>query len=174
MHVHVTICYLTILLQRALQSPEERAREQAREAYRKASLSRQRNRLRRALVSDKDFDASSGMDSSVFAAVQKIKESTTSRRTSSDNTNQAGAESVSVETTTSADSVAHGGGDHGEEEEKVALDGFSYDDPSTWDDETRKSWDKFVKKSKVMDSEWWDSENVDTGLPKIWVDLDKE
>lgn len=47
-------------------------------------------------------------------------------------------------------------------------------DPRGWDETTRRDWEAFVKKSKVGQGKLWDSSDVDEGIPKIWVDLNKE
>lgn len=46
--------------------------------------------------------------------------------------------------------------------------------PEAWDAETRRAWEQFVKGSKLGEGEMWDAGKQDEGLPKVWVDLDKE
>ena len=47
-------------------------------------------------------------------------------------------------------------------------------DSESWDADVRKSWGEFVKRSKVNQSKQWDSNDVDEGLPQIFVDLNRE
>ena len=64
------------------------------------------------------------------------------------------------------------GGDEEEEEEDTAL--LSEEFPSTWDPQMRKEWESFVKDSRMKDSVVWDADDVDAGLPKVWVDLERD
>ena len=50
----------------------------------------------------------------------------------------------------------------------------SLQNPSMWDDETRQEWQAFVRQSKLDQGEFWTDDDVDEGLPQVWIDLDKE
>ena len=47
-------------------------------------------------------------------------------------------------------------------------------DPRSWDQQTRREWDSFVNSSKVGQGKWWDTSQIDQGLPQTHVDLDKD
>jgi len=47
-------------------------------------------------------------------------------------------------------------------------------DPGSWDAETKRAWQSFVKSSRLSEGDMWDPLAVDEGIEKIWVDLDKE
>jgi hypothetical protein len=130
---------------------EQAAIQRARSRRR---LDRQRNRFKQALGTDEDGNAM--VDSSVFAAVQRIQSSKA----------DVGADSR----TDGGSNVEIDDEDNEEEEDSGPLG----NDPESWDPAMKEQWNAFVKGSKLKDAALWDPNEVDEGLPEIYVDLDRE
>ena len=128
--------------------------QEAQDDHSQKELERQRQRFRAVLG---DQPTESAVDSTVFAAV-KMKGSSSSSKNSS-------RKSLRSKEETDSSLV-----DDEQEDEKEP----SVEEPETWDDETRRAWESFVKGSKIRQGELWTADAVDTGLPKIWVDVDKD
>jgi hypothetical protein len=109
-----------------------------------SEMERQRQRFRAVLGDQPSRPTESAVDSTVFAAVQMK---------GSNNKNKLHEEEDA---------------EVGEQEEP------SVEQPDTWDEETRRAWESFVQGSKIRQGELWTADDVDTGLPKIWVDVDKD
>lgn len=128
-------------------SEKERNKKSEQEAENNVShreMERQRQRFR-AVLGDQPGPTESAVDSSVFAAVQ-LKGSNSKSKLYEEEDAEAG-----------------------EQEEEPSVEA-----PDTWDEETRKAWESFVQGSKIRQGELWTADDVDTGLPKIWVDVDKD
>ena len=149
----------------SLSRKETRAKNEAKlRNQSKKQLRRQKTRFQQALsyspTSSVDSDGSEdneengvGVDSSVFAAVQKIKPRSSS--------------TLPAPPSPAGEDEEEGGDE--EEDEDV------YADPESWDPEVVKEWETFVKRSRMSDADLWDPEEVDEWtLPQIYVDLDKD
>lgn len=127
---------------------EQNAVQRARSRRR---LDRQRNRFKQALGTDDDGSAM--VDSSVFAAVQRIQSS---------------------KAVQGADDATGTLDDDDDEEEDDDAGGALGNDPESWDPAMKKEWDAFVKSSKLKDAALWDPNEIDEGLPEIYVDLERD
>ena len=127
-----------------LQSSEKEMLENRR------SLDAQRDRLKRALVTP-------SADAAVFDAVSQKKPLLHSKGKDADDDWE----------------TRVGPGTSAWEEAGRPMDD-SIGDPTTWDEETRRQWRSFVRGSRLDQGEFWTDDDVDEGLPQVWVDLEKD
>jgi hypothetical protein len=140
---------ISVYLRKKAQGTTQAEQDAIKRARSRKRLERQRNRFKKALGTDDD---GTGMiDSSVFAAVQRIQKNTKA---------VAGGDAANASVDIDNDDDDDGG----------ALGS----DPQSWDPAMKKEWNAFVKSSKLKDAALWDPNDVDEGLPEIYVDLDRE
>lgn len=136
------------LTRKRAETADKRALE-AEAAKRSAYLAKQRARFRAALANggdDDDDDKFKGsVDRSIYSAVSRIPSS------------------FSTDSTSTSSS---GTDDDVEEEEEDA--------PPVYDKKTLKAWAAFVKGSKMEQGHMWVPEDVDQGMPEIYIDLNRE
>lgn len=131
---------------------EQDVRQRARSRRR---LQRQRKRFKQALGADED--GNSMIDSSVFAAVQRIQSSKA----------EVGADGDDGKD-------ADGGLQIDDSEDDDDDEGALGSNPQLWDPAMMEQWNAFVKSSKLKDAALWDPNEVDEGLPEVYVDLDRD
>eukprot|EP00887_Chlorella_sp_A99_P001093 scaffold14.g1093.t1 len=180
-------------LQQSIQEAEARARAAQR-------MERQRQRFQRALVAAEHFESS--IDNSVFSAVSQRSSgpgpgagpSSSAAPLSAGGESGTGARGApsaaeaivgaaaevnnpflrsmdgrrfSLDEQQEGESVASGAGAEGDDAAEAA-------EAESWDAETRRAWEAFVRGSKVGQGKMWDVSDVDEGLPEVYVDLNKE
>jgi hypothetical protein len=138
------------LMRKRAETADKRALE-AEAAKRSAYLAKQRARFRAALANgdeEGEEDKFKGsVDRSIYSAVSRIASSSTH-----------------------STSTSSSGSDEDEEEEEEEDD----EAPPVYDKETLKAWAAFVKGSKMEQGQMWVSEDVDQGMPEIYIDLNRD
>lgn len=122
----------------------EAEQEAISRARSRRALDRQRSRFKQALGTNSD------VESSVLASVHRVNAMTTT------NTNNGISRSSN-------------GAEDADEDEDALTDG-----PESWDPAVRREWEAFVRSSRMGGVEMWDPNEVDEGLPKVWVDLNRD
>jgi hypothetical protein len=137
------------LMKKGAETADERALE-AEAAKRSAYLAKQRARFRAALAIGDDDEVEEdkfkgSVDRSIYSAVSRIPSSSTNSTSTS----------------------SSGSDDDDEEEEEEEA-------PPVYDKETLKAWAAFVKGSKMEQGQMWVPEDVDQGMPEIYIDLNRD
>ena len=131
---------------------QESEREAISRARSRRALERQRSRFKNVLNNNKESSVDDIVDPSLSPSFHRVNAMATIMNGGSDGT----AAIISPM-------------DAGDDEDEALSEG-----PESWDPVVRKEWEAFVRSSKMGGVEMWDPSEIDEGMPKVWVDLNKE